>query len=182
VSSRANHSLVFQEKLEDTKGCTFGHCVVCTFGHCVVCTFGHCVVCTFGHCAVCTFGHCVFCSFGHCVVCTFGGVRDIRYLVFCAYFVDRCLSFCTFSVGHCVVICLRYTNSDYPLCYRNMSCVSKPEVRMSSTRKRIIYVFMLNFVQIVIVILQYIHIGMRVWSHKTMPVMIELPVPCQGRK
>ena len=33
----------------------------------------------------------------------FSGVRVIRSLVLCVYFVDRCLSFCSFSFGHCVV-------------------------------------------------------------------------------
>jgi hypothetical protein len=28
---------------------------------------------------------------------------DLKSLVLCVYFVDRCLSFCTFSFGHCVV-------------------------------------------------------------------------------
>ena len=33
----------------------------------------------------------------------FSGVCVTRSLVFCVYFIDRCLSFCTFSCGHCVV-------------------------------------------------------------------------------
>jgi len=41
----------------------------------------------------------------------FSGVRVIRSLALCVYFVDRCLSFCTFSFGHCVLL-LRYTDSD----------------------------------------------------------------------
>jgi hypothetical protein len=33
----------------------------------------------------------------------FSGVRFIRSVVLCEYFVNSCLSFSTFSFGHCVV-------------------------------------------------------------------------------
>jgi len=33
----------------------------------------------------------------------FSGVRVARSLVYCASFVDRCLSLCPFCFGHCVV-------------------------------------------------------------------------------
>jgi protein-S-isoprenylcysteine O-methyltransferase Ste14 len=39
----------------------------------------------------------------------FSGVGVAPYLVFCVFFVNRCLSFCPFSLGHCVV----YSSSIY---------------------------------------------------------------------
>jgi hypothetical protein len=41
----------------------------------------------------------------------FSGVRAIRSLVLCVYFVNRCMSFCPFSLVLCVLF--RFTDSDY---------------------------------------------------------------------
>jgi hypothetical protein len=47
----------------------------------------------------------------------FSGVRITRYLVFCVYFVDRCLSFCTFSFGYFVVCSFSIYGFWLPLWY-----------------------------------------------------------------
>jgi hypothetical protein len=57
----------------------------------------------------------------------FSGVRVIRSLVLCVYFVDRCLSLCSFSFDHCVVCPLR--NLITPLVSSNSTYILRSQTK-----------------------------------------------------